>query len=116
MNIEYYNNVTKHTNNIARPNLQEFKWDILYLEKIKSCIISKRNLFALRSDRLICSIFKYCQDKPAKLFRTIIEMMMNTHRCSVGSEAEKMNPENWKQITLMEVIYRIVFGIIVKYG
>jgi hypothetical protein len=43
-------------------------------------------------------------------------MMMNTHRCSVGSEAEKMNPENWKQITLMEVIYRIVFGIIVKYG
>jgi hypothetical protein len=77
-------------------------------------------------DKLTYPILKYEKNDAAELKSAIMNMMIRTQKCPEAwkedkvvmlpkscKEEEKDRLENWKPITLTNIMYRIIFGRIV---
>jgi hypothetical protein len=102
--------------------------EFLIKNKMKDAINKKGNLSALGLDKLTYPILKYEKDDAAELMVVIMNMMIRTQKCPTSwkegkvvmlpkpcSEEEKNLPDNWRPITLNNIMYRIIFGRIADY-
>jgi hypothetical protein len=92
-------------------------------------VITKRgNLSAPGLDKLTYPILKFEKEDPVNMLVSIMEMLLRMQRCPESwkewkvvmlskpcDESEKNKPENWRPITLTNILYRIVFGRISEY-
>jgi hypothetical protein len=102
--------------------------ELLDKKKMKDAITRKGNLSASGLDKLTYLILKYEKDDTAELMTAIMNMMIRTQKCPEAwkqgkvvmlskpcNEEEKDRPENWRPITLTNIMYRIIFGRIADY-
>jgi hypothetical protein len=102
--------------------------ELLNKSKMKEAITKKGNLSAHGVDKLTYPILKYEKDEAAELIAAMMNMMIRTQRCAEAwkegkvvrlptpcSEIEKNLPQNWRLITLTNILDRIMFGRIADY-
>jgi hypothetical protein len=96
--------------------------ELLNKAKLKEVITKKENLSAPGLDKLTYPILKYEKDNAAELMIAMRNMMIRTQKCTESwkegkvvmlsncSEEEKDLRQNWRPITLTNILYRIIFG------
>jgi hypothetical protein len=102
--------------------------ELLNKKKMIEAISKKGNLSAPGLDKLTYPILKYEKDDAAELLIAIMTMMLRTQKCPTAwkegkvvmlpkpcNENEKDQPNNWRPITLTNIMYRIIFGRIADY-
>jgi hypothetical protein len=106
----------------------EMMKELLNKNKMRDAITKKGNLSAPGLDKLTYPILKYEKDDAAELMVTIMNMLVRTQKCPTSwkegkvvmlpkpcSEEENNLPNNWRPITVTNIMYRIIFGRIADY-